>query len=125
MSSHANVAPKTKVPKTQEQHMLLLFVPLDSTKLPKHGVKELEQIFASSVATDDRAATGVHFFMTHIMRPGDPSRIVVPTFQPAPTGPNGVPKAVLVVLSIYDSDFEPYISAFFADPKIVAGLNLL
>jgi hypothetical protein len=120
-----SVPAKTKIPKAQEQHMLLLFVPIDPKKLKPKGTAPLEKLFASMAASDNRADTGVHFFMTHLMLPGAKARIPVPTFQPAPTGPNGVEKAVLVVLSIYDADFEPYISAFFADPVIVFGLNYL
>ncbi len=103
--------------------MLLLFVPLHS-KAPAVETS-LQSIFAPAAPSDPRASTGVHFFMFYRMLATDKSRIVVPTFQPAPAGPGGVPKDLLVVLSIYDDDFEPYISAFLTDPIIVAGLNAL
>lgn len=126
------VPPVTKIAKAQEQHMLLLFVPLNSktdsilfnppTGKPPAGVAALQKLLTGN-GPDIRPATGVHFFMIHLMRATDTSPIKVPTFQPAPTGPDGVPKDLLVVLSIYDSDFVPYISAFFQDAAVVAGLN--
>jgi hypothetical protein len=119
------VPPITKIAKAQEQHMLLLFVPLNSKLVPPPSVSSFQSIFMEAAAADPRAATGVHFFMFYLMRAGDKSRIVVPTFQPAPAGPSGVPKDLLVVLSIYDADFEPYIGSFLTDPKIVQGLNTL
>ena len=105
--------------------MLLLFVPLNSKLIPQPSATTFQSIFTEAAAADPRAATGVHFFMFYLMRASDKSRIVVPTFQPAPAGPDGVPKDLLVVLSIYDADFEPYISSFLTDPKIVKGLNTL
>jgi hypothetical protein len=118
------VPPVTKIAKAQEQHMLLLFVPINSKLVPSGGVAAFQNLLTGG-GGDLRPLTGVHFYMAYLMRPGDKSRIVVPTFQPAPTGPDGVPKALLVVLSIYDADFEPYIGAFLTDPGIVKGLNQL
>jgi hypothetical protein len=43
----------------------------------------------------------------------------VPSFQTAKG------KDLLVVLSIYDADFGPYISAFTSNPAIAAGLDLI
>lgn len=103
--------------------MLMLFVPLHSGSATEKAIPSIHRIFTS--ASDPRPATGVHFFMFYHMRATDKSRILVPTFQPAPKGPDGVAKDLLVVLSIYDNDFEPYIGAFLTDPTIVAGLTLL
>ena len=121
--STQTVPPITKIPKAKEQHMLFLFVPLQS-KAPAVE-KSLQSVFAPPATSDPRASTGVHFFMFYRMLATDKSRIVVPTFQPAPAGPSGAPKDLLVVLSIYDDDFEPYIGSFLSDPTIVLGLNAL
>jgi hypothetical protein len=102
--------------------MLFLFVPLYS-KAPAVE-KALQSAFSPPAPSDPRASTGVHFFMFYRMLATDKSRIVVPTFTPAPAGAHG-PKDLLVVISIYDDDFEPYISAFLTNDFIVAGLNEL
>ncbi len=117
------VSPITSIAKAQEQHMLFLFVPLKSGAPPVE--EPLHRILAGPPPQDPRAAEGVHFFMFYRMMAGEKSRIAVPTFQPAPAGPSGKPKDLLVVLSLYDADFEPYISSFLTDPMIVKGLDLL
>jgi hypothetical protein len=117
------VPPITKIAKAQEQHMLLLFLPINSKLVPPGGVTGFQNLLTGGDDGDLRPLTGVHFYMAYLMRAGDKSRIVVPTFQTAPAGPDGVPKDLLVVLSIYDADFGPYISAFLTDPAIVKGLN--
>jgi hypothetical protein len=95
--------------------MLFLFVPL------KHNEETASKVsaFVSAVGPDLRATTGVHFFMIYHLAAGATPPLPVPSFSTA------AGKDALIVLSIYDADFEPYISAFFADPNIVAGLNFL
>jgi hypothetical protein len=117
-------APITSLIPAQEQHMLLLFMPLRSgTAQP--AIESATRVFGTAgQSTDSRPSTGVHFSMSYHMPAGAPSPIVVPTFQAAP-GVSGKAKDLLVVLSIYDADFGPYIGSFFDDPAFVKGLNLL
>ena len=129
------VEPVNRVIAADQQHMLLLFLPLLNGK-------KLEALAAAAKAfgpqvtppapapkaasgQDPRALTGVHFFMIHHMPAGSASLPMpikgasVPTFQTLPD------KDLMVVLSIYDADFSPYISAFFNIPQVVAGLDAL
>jgi hypothetical protein len=120
------VPPIKKIPAANQQHMLLLFLPMHPAKT-SDAETSFHQLFAAAAApaaapSDNRALTGVHFFMIYPMRADAESRIVVPTFTAAPPGTKGK-KDLLVVLSIYDADFDPYISAFLADPIIVYALN--
>ncbi len=118
------VPPITKIPASNQQHMLLLFLPMLAAKTTE-AEAAFHRLFAAAAApapNDNRALTGVHFFMIYPMRADAKSRIVVPTFTAAPPGAHGK-KDLLVVLSIYDADFVPYISAFLADPVIVYALN--
>lgn len=117
--------PITNVPVGDEQHLLFLFVPIHKSKLDK-AATEVEHIKSSikthlETATDPRPATGVHFFMIYPQADGQATPgIPVPGFQSFPG------KDVLVVMSLYDNDFAPYISAFFTIPAVVVGLtNLL
>ncbi|MEO6193324.1 MAG: hypothetical protein ABIS20_09960 [Thermoanaerobaculia bacterium] len=104
--------------------MLMLFLPVRPGQAQDLHATIGQLISGADPGPDSRPSTGVHFFMTYPMVAGTPSPIIVPTFQAAP-GVGGKAKDLLVVLSIYDADFEPYISAFFANPAIVAGLNMI
>jgi hypothetical protein len=121
-------APVTSLLQAQEQHMLMLFLPLRSAQA-ETALASLQDVLGvtgqgtAGLGTDSRASTGVHFFMIYTMPAGAPSPIVVPTFQVAPAAAGGKAKDLMVVLSLYDADFEPYIGAFFEDPAIVEGLN--
>jgi len=117
--------PITNVPVGDEQHLLFLFVPITKGLLGK-ATKEVEHIKSlvkthAETAVDPRPATGVHFFMIYPQADGHATPgIPVPGFQSFPG------KDVLVVMSLYDNDFAPYISAFFTIPAVVTGLtNLL
>ncbi len=113
------------VPVGDQQHLLFLFVPVKKGSLGA-VTKEVEHIKSlikthTAAAFDPRPATGVHFFMIYPQADGHATPgIPVPGFQSMPG------KDVLVVMSLYDNDFAPYISAFFTIPAVVAGLtNLL
>ncbi len=114
-------APITSIIKAEEQHMLLLFLPIKSG-LPVDIGSFNDVMHGKAGANDSRPSTGVHYFMFSVIPAGVPSPIAVPTFTPAPAN-GGPPKSLLVVLSIYDADFEPYIGSFLSDPTIVKGLN--
>jgi hypothetical protein len=117
-------APITSLIPAHEQHMLLLFMPLRSAEA-QSAIESAGKVFGvAGQGGDSRPSTGVHFYMSYHMPAGAPSPIVVPTFQAAP-GVSGQAKDLLVVLSIYDADFGPYIGSFFSDPTIVDSLNAL
>jgi hypothetical protein len=115
-TSVATVEPITSLQPPQQQHMLLLFLPVK-----KGLIKALSEspvlALADQEGVDLRAATGVHFFMTHGVEDGAPSSLPVPTFV-APKG-----KDLLVVLSIYDAPFTPYIGAFTKHKPIADALD--
>ncbi|WP_448700793.1 hypothetical protein ACFGVR_01995 [Mucilaginibacter sp. AW1-3] len=116
-------SPIKNVAAGDEQHLLFLFVPLKKGKSAT-AAKEIEHlqgtIKAHAASVDPRAATGVHFFMIYHQADGQATPgIPVPGFQSFPG------KDVLVVMSLYDNDFAPYISAFFTLPPVVAGLTAL
>jgi hypothetical protein len=99
----------------EEQHMLLLFLPLK-----KKTEEKVNHLIASLNAEindnfDPRPATGVHFFMIYHLKDGQTPKLPVTSFQTMPG------KDMLVVLSIYDADFTPYIASFVTNP-IIAGL---
>ncbi|HYC93770.1 MAG TPA: hypothetical protein VEO54_31495 [Thermoanaerobaculia bacterium] len=117
-ASAATVEPISVLAPPQEQHMLLLFLPLKKGILANPQVNELAVNLVNAVApVDNRAATGVHFAMFHLVPDGTASALPVPTFQ-APAG-----KDLLVAQSLYDAPFDPYISAFTTDPAIATGLD--
>jgi hypothetical protein len=105
------------IPADKQQHMLLLFLPLRKGVFPELAGQANNS--GGSIPPDLRAATGVHFAMFHHVPDGAASFLPVPTFQSAPG------KDLLVALSLYDADFEPYISAFTLVPAIAQQLNLL
>lgn len=117
-------APITSLIPAQEQHMLMLFLPVRSAAA-QPAIETLGKVFGpANQGGDSRPSTGVHFYMTYAMPAGAPSPIAVPTFQAAPAAA-GKAKDLIVVWSLYDADFVPYISSFFADPGTVKSLNEL
>lgn len=119
--------PITDLIQAQQQHLLMLFLPLKS-RHAETALASLNGMLDSTgqgtgQGTDSRPSTGVHFFMFYPMAACTPSPIVVPTFQAAPGVPGGKARDLLVVMSIYDADFEPYIGSFLEDDNIVKGLN--
>ena len=106
--------------------MLFLFFPLKKGALggalkSAHELTNTPRTEAAVVGggVDPRVATGVHFFMFYGL-PADTAPnppLPVPSFTTAPG------KDLLVVVSIYDRDFSPYISAFTSNPTIAAGLD--
>lgn len=124
----STVAPINSVTATNEQHMLFLFFPLTKGTLPK-SITAAQNVFSvlgpnkkgATAGPDPRVSTGVHFFMFYPL-PADTTPkpdLPVPSFQTAKG------KDLLVVVSIYDADFGPYISAFTSNPSIAAGLNTI
>ncbi|MDQ3815368.1 MAG: hypothetical protein M3347_15730 [Armatimonadota bacterium] len=129
-ASNSTVGPITHVTAPEEQHMLLLFFPLKAGTL-EQSLSAARDVFTPPVADDvadvattgpdPRIATGVHFFMVYGLPAGkqpEPT-LPVPSFQTAPG------KDLLVVLSLYDADFRPYISAFTSNPPVALGLNAI
>lgn len=106
------------IPADKQQHMLLLFLPLRKGVFPELA-GQANNNSGGSTPPDLRATTGVHFAMFHHVPDGAASVLPVPTFQSAPG------KDLLIALSLYDADFEPYISAFTNVPPIAQQLNLL
>jgi hypothetical protein len=115
----ATNVPITILQPSEQQHMLLLFLPVFKGLAGALAESTNNLLSASSGGPDLRAATGVHFFMFYGVADGAASTLPVPTFQ-APAG-----KDMFVVLSIYDAPFTPYISAFTSNTAIAAGLDLV
>lgn len=120
-----STGPITSLIAAQQQHMLFLFFPLKKGTLASAlgSAQEVTTAAHRDAAlvdgVDPRVATGVHYFMFYGL-PADKAptpKLPVPSFQTAPG------KDLLVVLSIYDRDFAPYISAFTTNPTIALGLN--
>ena len=123
-------APIISLAPPAEQHMLFLFFPLKKGSLSQalEGAQTsfgAQPTLASSQAEsaadgiDPRVQTGVHFFMFYGL-PADATPrppLPVPSFQTSPG------KDLIVVISIYDADFGPYISAFTSQPPIATGLD--
>ncbi|MES2265656.1 MAG: hypothetical protein V4520_02770 [Bacteroidota bacterium] len=112
--------PIQSVPAAEQQHMLLLFMPLKK-QTPKEAVtKALTSIQAEIKSLSDmRANTGVHFFMFYHLLDGQKPQPALPvaSFQTMPG------KDLLVVQSLYDADFAPYISSFVTNELIAGALN--
>nr|WP_067060941.1 hypothetical protein [Mucilaginibacter sp. L294] len=110
-------SPITSIPAAEEQHMLLLFLPLEKKKHETVSKAVVSLNTELKAANDLRAATGVHFFMIYHLADGKTPNLPVTSFQTMPG------KDMLVVLSIYDADFTPYIASFVTNPFIAKGLN--
>jgi hypothetical protein len=114
-------SPITKISAAEQQHLLFLFLPIKAKKLA-HALESVDNLQKAIKALpadgpDLRAATGVHFFIFYSLANGKTPGLPVPSFQTMPG------KDLLVVQSIYDADFAPYISSFVTNPFIAAGLN--
>lgn len=117
-------SPITQLTAPEEQHMLLLFLPLISGATPplkSKAVSTLHALFSgthsagASMLPDPRAATGVHFYMVYALKAGQTPvpPPPFPAFQVPPPNPETkAPRDLAVVMSIYDADFGPYIAAF-------------
>src|SRR3954447_3359082 len=114
-----NEGPITSLAAPQEQHMLFLFLPLKKGAIPSMVSASSDVVGAAAPADADaangpdiRALTGVHFFMFYGLPAGTAPQppLPVPSFQTAEG------KDLFVVISIYDADFAPYISAFTTQP---------
>ncbi|HEY0140913.1 MAG TPA: hypothetical protein VGF48_08455 [Thermoanaerobaculia bacterium] len=117
--TETSVAPITTLQPSEQQHMLLLFLPVQKGIAAALSQNTNALLSAAGSGTDLRAATGVHFFMFHGVSDGGASSLPVPTFQSA------AGKDLFVVMSIYDAPFTPYISAFTSNAAIANGLNLV
>jgi len=121
----------TKVAAPDEQHMLFLGLPIvfQPNTDPSTAVMALLGGGGDGVAgPDPRPATGVHFFMTYVLLAGmpQPAPPPFPMFQLPPVNPETKePRHLLVVMSIYDADFGPYIGAFTADQGFAGELDKL
>jgi hypothetical protein len=115
----ATNVPITTLQPSEQQHMLLLFLPVFKGLAGALAENTNNLLSASNGGPDLRPATGVHFFMFHGVADGAASSLPVPTFQSA------AGKDMFVVLSIYDAPFTPYISAFTSNTAIAAGLDLV
>lgn len=125
-------APITSLAVPAEQHMLFLFFPLKQGNLAQaldgahsflgaQPAPEAGPAGSAAGGADPRVQTGVHFFMFYGL-PADTAPqppLPVPSFQTSPG------KDLIVVISIYDADFGPYISAFTSQPPIATGLDTL
>jgi len=117
-------SPITYVKAAEQQHMLFLFMPVKKAGLAQaltHAHELSHHITAAAPAggPDLRASTGVHFFLFYGLGDGQTPGLPVPSFQTFPG------KNLLVVQSLYDADFAPYISSFVTVPAIAAGLNAI
>ena len=123
------VLPITQLSAPEEQHLLLLFLPLRTGTPSSAVVPSLNTLFSGKAldGPDPRYSTGVHFYMTYAQTagektPGPPPPF--PAFQlPPPNPETNAPRDLAVVLSIYDADFAPYIEAFTTDPGFAATLD--
>lgn len=112
--------PITSLTAPEQQHMLLLFLPMKD-KGGEKVVEKLNEIRLKLTTTpvDKRRDTGVHFSMFYYLPAGTTPKLPVPSFQTAEG------KGLLVVQALYDADFEPYIDSFVNDKDIRGGLNLV
>lgn len=126
------VLPITRLSAPEEQHLLLLFLPLRSGTPSSTVLPSLRTLFSgrapveSMDGPDPRYATGVHFYMVYALEAGETTSAPPPftAFQlPPPNPETNAPRNLAVVLSIYDADFAPYIQAFTTDPTIAANLD--
>jgi hypothetical protein len=113
----SNADPITSLQPPEQQHMLLLFLPVKKGLASQLATSTDGALAAKNDAPDLRAATGVHFFMITAVADGAKSTLPVPTF----TAAKG--KDLMVVLSIYDAPFSPYIGAFTKYEEIAKALD--
>ncbi|WP_316636104.1 hypothetical protein [uncultured Flavobacterium sp.] len=115
--------PVITVPITDQQHLLFLFIPLKKGALAEAllaAQSVREAAIAETPVGDFRKTTGVHYFTIYVQADGAPTPgIPVPGFQSYPG------KDVLVVMSIYDGQFDDYIGSFFKIKKVVENLDRL
>ena len=116
-------SPVTYVKAADQQHMLFLFFPLKKA-VHTEAVEKVHHLYHNLMAhgeaqsgPDLRPSTGVHFFLFYLLPDGHNPGLPVPSFQSFPG------KNLLVVQSLYDADFAPYISSFVNVPAIADGLN--
>ena len=122
------VLPITQLSAPEEQHLLLLFLPLRTGTSSSAVVPSLNTLFSGKAldAPDPRYSTGVHFYMVYSLKAGETTSAPPPfaAFQLPPPNPETyAPRDLAVVLSIYDADFAPYIEAFTTDPVFAATLD--
>ena len=113
-ATHDATGTLNPLPADKQQHMLLFFFPLRKGVFAQFTARPENN---QSPPQDVRATTGVHFAMFHYVPDGAASFLPVPTFQAAPG------KDLLLALSLYDADFEPYISAFTVVPAIARQID--
>jgi hypothetical protein len=125
----------TSLMSPEEQHLLLLFLPLKHGAKPPlesdavstlHTLFSGKQVKGTTAPSDPRPATGVHFFMIYALAAGKTTNPPppFPAFQVPPPNPETkAPRDLAVVMSIYDADFGPYIGAFTSDPDFAALLD--
>jgi hypothetical protein len=108
----------TSLTAPEQQHMLLLFLPIKEAGAEK-VVQALNNIRLELTqdVIDNRAETGVHFSMFYYLPAGTTPNLPVPSFQTAKG------KGLLVVQALYDADFKPYIDSFVNNKDIAKGLN--
>lgn len=115
--------PIVELTPAEQQHLLFLFMPVKKghSALMSEAITDLKEAFILKAAANDdrRAATGVHFFLFYHLEHGKGAGLPIPSFQAMDD------RGLLVVQSIYDADFAPYISSFVEDNKIAGGLNLV
>jgi hypothetical protein len=126
----------TSLTAPQEQHMLFLFLPFKHFTKPEtqtdamgalHGLLSGRAPGAGGAPSDGRPAKGVHFFMLYILGAGQTPAAPppFPTFQVPPPNPQtNAPRDLVAVMSIYDADFGPYISAFTSNREFATLLDL-
>ncbi|HLM01644.1 MAG TPA: hypothetical protein VK400_11365 [Pyrinomonadaceae bacterium] len=135
-----SVNPITSLTATDEQHLLFLFLPI-GTGASEEAVGALHTLLSGkpandgggngngSAGSDPRTATGVHFFMTYFLSAAGSQQQPPPPFPvfqlPPPNPETKAARDLLVVMSIYDADFGPYIGAFTSDESFAGKLDLL
>ena len=120
--------PITFLSAPEEQHLLFLFLPIKTNPKPE-AATAMHTLFASqsAVGADPRTATGVHFYGIYTLKAGTKPAAPPPftAFQVPPPNPEtGAPRDLVVVFSIYDNDFGPYISAFTDNENFAKVLDL-
>jgi hypothetical protein len=114
--------PISYVSSAEQQHMLFLFFPVKKGTFGK-ALETMQDLHQNVLKLSDpgpgdiRAATGVHFFLFYALPANQKPPLKVTSFQTEKD------KDLLVVISIYDADFAPYIKSFVQQPVIAAGLN--